>query len=124
MNLMTPLSTLQMHFELYCSFSVGLFLRPVPEAFAFGMQTAVSRVEVTVINHCHVVARFTQPSVCRQCLGLHEDLFVRQAFKLLMIELYESSHILLKPLPRGFFGACLHERDRWYPPKHTLCLPP
>lgn len=79
------------------------------------VQTAVSRV----IIQSHLLAHFARPSIVRQvvvgavtcmksCLG-------PQGFRLLMIELYESSHTLLKPLPKGLFGTSLHVRHRWRP---------
>lgn len=71
-------------------------------------QTAVSTDEVTVINQCHVLPQFAQPSVVRQVVAgvaacMRSCLSpLRQGFRLLMIEHYESCHALLKPPPRGF----------------------
>ncbi len=91
------------------------------------MQTVVSTVKVTVINQCHVVAHFAQPSAVRQdVVGVEAFMMsclrpLRQGFKLVMIELYGCSHTLLKPLQRGFSGGvCIQGTDGAPDSHHTF----
>lgn len=54
--------------------------------------------------------------------GPVEHLFVSEGLKLLEIELYESSHILVKLL-KGLLGTCVKEADGTAPPPpntHTI----